>query len=457
VNIDKEIELKRERIRSLRIDILKKRLSEVGGSSDRISFDFYGRKYFCPYGLLSLGSFLNARGYVSSIVILNDLLPNEKSAITQRIQEEIEQCDNDNIVVGITCTTGSYNNAIECLEIAKEIDSEITTVIGGPHVTFELPEKNHTGVIDVIIRGEGEVAFYELLHSLKRGSICQDAETRVIDGKWNNEIDTVPMFSLIPKSIVDQFVLYVLSSRGCPHNCAFCVEQRIFGNRLRYMSTPVFLKMIEILRSNYNRLGLHIADSDFCANKNHAREVCNGLLENKLDVSLSVNTNPQFWRFWRKDSIGRMIAAGIHHFEIGVETSNDGALKLANKGAKFVDSIKTLRLLRKSDAKILTAYWMIGLPGETESTILDSINQLEILFDERLIDTVEPKYFIPYPGTEYYSHPEKFGLEILSRNWMFYDRYSRILPYKLKNVKRHTLRNLLLLSLDVAIEGMRSN
>ena len=77
--------------------------------------------------------------------------------------------------------------------------------------------------------------------------------------------------------------------------------------------------------------------------------------------------------------------------------------------------------VRDNDINIL-AFWMIGLPGDNPLESRKSLNFMAELFRDGLINHVALALFIPYPGTEFYTNPAKYGITILNRDWSRWER-----------------------------------
>lgn len=114
-----------------------------------------------PMGLLYLGAVLEQNNYEVEVL---DLLVSKYSK--DKIQGKLEQYQPD--IVAITAVTMNYPVASDILKYCKSVNPDVTTVIGGPHVTFAAEETlNEAPWIDILVRGEGEQTMLDIVSGKK--------------------------------------------------------------------------------------------------------------------------------------------------------------------------------------------------------------------------------------------------------------------------------------------------
>ncbi len=121
-----------------------------------------------------------------------------------------------------------------------------------------------------------------------------------------------------------------------------------------------------------------------------------------------------------------MWASGCEECGLGVESADDDVLELNNKHLTAEDHTEAIRIIKKAKMRS-KAYWVMGLPGETDKTLeLNKRFVVETQIDKWTIST-----FQPYPGCPVFKSPGKFGIEIInmdfSKWWNYSDRYNHIL------------------------------
>ena len=151
-------------------------------------------------------------------------------------------------VVGITSTTPAIKQAFQVAEMVEEVSPQTLTVLGGPHPSLEPEEVASHGSVDVVVLGEGERTFREIVETFVAGG-----ETQGIPGTMpqvNGDLKRAPDRPLIqdlddlPRPARHRFnmdiyhhplmkkkrVATVMTSRGCPYTCPFC---NMGGTKLR--------------------------------------------------------------------------------------------------------------------------------------------------------------------------------------------------------------------------------
>jgi anaerobic magnesium-protoporphyrin IX monomethyl ester cyclase len=113
--------------------------------------------------LLSLGTLLQSEGVEVEIL---DLLSTR--CTPEKIEKRLTRFQPQ--VVGVTSVTMNFPTAVKTIQACKKMDPEITTIMGGPHVTFTSEETLRAfPEVDIVVRGEGEETMRELLPALERG------------------------------------------------------------------------------------------------------------------------------------------------------------------------------------------------------------------------------------------------------------------------------------------------
>ena len=89
------------------------------------------------------------------------------------------------------------------------------------------------------------------------------------------------------------------------------------------------------------------------------------------------------------------------------------------------------------------------MPGSTVDSLECKLLMISQLISGHVIDIVSPKIFIPYPGTDFYTDPEKYLIEITSRNWDEYERRNPPFPYKCNTIENTEVYRGLLRAFDI--------
>ncbi|HWR26350.1 MAG TPA: radical SAM protein [candidate division Zixibacteria bacterium] len=267
-------------------------------------------------------------------------------------------------------------------------------VAGGP-----LPSIDPVSFIkdfDIVVRGEGEKTMLDVLRAYETGTNSEFIKGIVFKrGELETDLDQIafPARDLFPN---EEYIKYgkkktgyatttVFTTRGCPFRCEFC-SNPVFGVSYRERSPINVLDEVEEAFSlGYDRI--HFADDVFTLNKERVFEICTEIGKRGLDFK---------WEcLGRVDSIDKDLAvkmkeAGCDRIFFGIESGNDGILRIMNKKITVEAARKAVNSAH--DAGIRTgAFFILCYPGETDGTVLDTLR-----FATRLpLDYLS--FTLPYP------------------------------------------------------------
>jgi len=374
---------------------------------------------FPPLGLLYIAAYMEKGGYR---VVVRDLAIRKK-------REENDYKGYD--IVGISTDTTRHHQALRLAKKAKTMGC--TVVMGGPHPGYVDKEILSTRKVDFVVRGEGEVTFSELVAALEK----RDGQLDSIQGisffskgelirtpprPFIENLDSLP-FPARHLINMDDYrrtkfggrdITPLITSRGCPYQCAFCASSHFFGTRVRTRSIESVLNEIEEIYYRYHFNAMAFLDDTFNLFPKRVIELCRGIIARKLDL--------WWWNLSRIDLLFRneevvqeMVRAGAKAVFIGVESSNPKTLEELRKGIDVKETVQTVEMLKRNGLGIHASYILGGL-HDTVKTIHDTIR-----FAKRL-DTNVAQFSIltPYPGTAIYE--EVKGRIFKWRSpWSFFD------------------------------------
>ncbi|MDP4267823.1 MAG: radical SAM protein, partial [Bacteroidota bacterium] len=395
-------------------------------------------------GILSLSSYLKKDGIDVSYIHCDYFL-DEKKFDWHELLEFIAQESKSADICGFYSTT---NNIIKILEIARYVKQtcpNITNIIGGPHATFcDIEILSENSFIDYVVRGEGEETLYEIVKSIgqnnennnlipgatyrKNGEIVRAPDRQQIDYTAIPSVD----FDILPKDY--KFNLLTMYSRGCPFSCNFCAEGGLWGSKVRFRDPNIVAEELKMINEQNSQQIIHLADSEIDAFPEKFDLLLDAIESKNLNCQFSVNIRPDSFKRMNKERLRRMKRLGFSVFFIGVESASDEVLKAMNRRTTFSDFLNTIKLINECEEDfVILPYVMLGFPGETEVTLQQTVNAFIKLLDEGKIDYLFPKIFIPYPGCDVFSNPEKYNVKI-STDYDQYARYSLIPPFEDPNL-----------------------
>lgn len=287
--------------------------------------------------------------------------------------------------VGTAGYTSSLYDAISVLRIAKEVDSEIITLLGGIHSNFcweDILQKDGN-IVDFIIRGEGEITTTDLLDHIYHGKgldvpgIAYLKDGKVISTKERpliKDLDSLPMaWDLIEwkdysfKTKKNSTLAVVSSSRGCTQKCTFCSQRLFWKQKWRARSPENFVAELEYLNRTYGVDVAMIADETPTFDRERWEKILDLLIEKKLDVEILMETRvDDILR--DKEIMHKYIGAGILHIYVGAESANQATLDKYQKNLKIEESKEAIDLINNAGIISETSF-VLGMPDETPASI----------------------------------------------------------------------------------------
>lgn len=194
---------------------------------------------------------------------------------------------------------------------------------------------------------------------------------------------------------------FIVTSRGCPAGCTYCIKHVSYQFSVRVRSPEKIMEELWVLK----KLGInniHMYADLFTVNREQVVELCKMMIDQNIKINWTCNSRVDFVD---EEMLQLMGKAGCWFISWGIESANEAILKHAHKGAKPEQARQALVWSKK--AKINNwGYFIIGLPGETEETI-----QQTIQFAKSLpLDIALFHIAAPYPGTPFF-------FEVVKENW----------------------------------------
>ena len=374
---------------------------------------------FPPLGLLYVAAYAEKEGHQ---VVVKDLA-------VRRKKEEVDFKKYD--IVGISTDTTRHRQALRLAQKAKA--NGCTVVMGGPHPGYVDEEILSTQRVDFIVRGEGESTFSELVGALQKEDRALHAVQGISffsNGKlvrtpprpFIEDLDSLPLPARHLIHLEDyqrtkiggRPITPLITSRGCPYQCAFCASSHFWGTKIRTRSVASVLNEIDEIHHRYHFDAVAFVDDTFNLFPKRVIEICHGIVEKKLDL--------WWWCLSRIDLLLRnegmvkeMVRAGAKSVFIGVESSHTETLEALKKGIDIGSTVQAVEMLKRNGLGIHASYILGGL-HETAETIHETIR-----FAKRL-DTNVAQFCIltPYPGTAIYEQVKDRIFKWRSP-WSFFD------------------------------------
>ena len=363
-----------------------------------------------PNGLLSIGGYLRKHGY--EIKVYDSCFPNQTSypKKIEKTNKIIKEYAPD--FIGLGFPTEAFDSAVEIAKMAKESDKDIFVIVGGIHPTAKSVETLSIPFFDFLVHGEGEITTRELLDAIiakkdltKIKGISYKSDGKIITNDSRPEIiniDEIPFdnrdllidFEKYPKEALGQ----IHTSRGCPYHCAYCSSSIIWENKVRFRSATNVIKEINYLNSQYKVKNINFADDNFLLDPERVRAICDEILNRRLKINWRCCARADIHRYFNADLLKLMHKAGCKQICIGFESGSQKLLDVVNRGVNLINIKQTIKMINDANIR-LHADLIIGLPGEDETTIIETLDLMKQVWDW-CRPTMTVVLFKPYPGTE---------------------------------------------------------
>ncbi len=320
-------------------------------------------------------------------------------------------------LVAIRTSTPSFDWDMRVSEIIKEVTNS-KIIVFGPHVTFFSGEILKLPFVDAIVDGEPELTFLDIAERggfrgcegvlyKEDGTIVQNTAREPV-----GDLDGLPFpaWDMMPYHAYDGGALMrnikpfvtVLTSRGCPHGCAYCPYPVTQGRKLRVRSPENVVDELEWLEKRLGVKAVLFRDPEFALCRDRVVRICEGILKRGLGLVWRCET--------RMDDIDEelvtlMARAGCIGVNMGLESASEKVLRnMKRKAIPLEQAIKVVRTCRKSGIETF-CFFILGLPGETKEDAFKTINYALKLKPHFVQFTTAT----PYPGTELRQWAENRG------------------------------------------------
>lgn len=394
-------------------------------------------KYVTNYGLLMLGHLIKKKGYF--VDYINGDYYSDSNEFFNNVVTIMGEYD-------VICMTGTTPQFSEMKCLASELRNKgynNLLVYGGPHSYFFKSNYEDTD-FDIIFVGHNLDVTIQKIEDTIKGEFAHErgAVKNTIIYEGEGYVDSPKDFSLIPQDYVKETLLYTYSSYGCPNHCRYCAEH-YYNPKVCFLDEKKSLEEIEFLINVVGVKSVHLADSDFFLNPSFCDKFLGLIKKKRFKACFTVNTSPQI--ICKNDTlrlVKKFYDLGLIELLIGVEYFSETVLRKMNKSYDIALFYMKLAEIRKQCPDLIVSFYsLIGLPGSNSDTIIENYNWFKKFYEAKLFDFSFPKFFVPYPGTDVYDHPEDFDSVIVHRNWSDYHRWALPRPIILSELSDDDLLN----------------
>ncbi|MDR4508763.1 MAG: B12-binding domain-containing radical SAM protein [Candidatus Brocadiaceae bacterium] len=328
-------------------------------------------------------------------------------------------------VVGVSVIAGyyQYRKLLKLSYAINKSKQRPTYIIGGhgpsPEPEFFLKKMN----ADIVVIGEGEITIIELMETLERkkslntvkGIGFRDGEKVVINEIRTliRDIDTIPFpayesfpidyYRLLrmPHATNKDFIMPVLSGRGCTFECNFCYRM---DEGFRPRGNESIIEEIKLLKKNYGVTYIAFSDELFMSSIKRTISLCEDFIRTDLKIKWDCNGR---LNYAKPEVLSLMKRAGCVFINYGIEAMDDQVLKNMKKGLTTKQIIEGIEATLASG--ISPGFNIIfGNIGDTEETLRKGVEFLLRYDDGVQMRTIRP--VTPYPGSPLYYDAIRNGL-----------------------------------------------
>lgn len=324
-------------------------------------------------------------------------------------------------VIGISSTFMGVEDVARLCNRVKERNPTAIIVLGGPLSWSVVPDEilRTVPAIDIIVIGEGEQTFLEVVRNLGnpaalcsvKGLVLRQNGAALATGarlplqpeEWlfpNWRLLGIPSPKFLP-------VLPVETARGCPYRCAYCSETTFWGKPVRYRPIEAVVDEISHCIQEYGIDAFRFVDSCLSAPPDRCAQLCSLLKERIVRQNV-----PLKWSSYARVNnltpalLENMRSAGCVALDIGAESGDEAILHTMGKRYSSTEIVHIVRRAREVGI-ITNLNIVVGFPGETDASVERTISMLQ----DAAPDTFSCFSLFVAPNTPLCEQPIRYGLE----------------------------------------------
>jgi len=344
--------------------------------------------------------------------------------------EEIGQKIKDSMadVFGISSFTPYHGEALEIAQIIKDWDRRKIVVMGGAHASCDPEGVLKSPFVDYAVLGEGEVRFPLLIKKIEKKDLKEITEMDGIGYRKDGEIRIDPLQNFIQdldslphpaRELLDldrykmrkKRSTMIITSRGCPHGCAYCSAHLVMGSSFRVRSPEAIIKEMIECQSQYGIQIFDIEDDNFTFDQERAKRLMSLVIENfgeenlpaadRLELSAM---NGVSFASLDGELLKLMKRAGFHTINLSYVSADPSTKEKMRRPKGTTEFDKILEEAEQVGFNVI-AYAILGMPGQTIEEMVDT---LIYLMGKKVL--IGPSVYYATPGTSLFEKCKKDGI-----------------------------------------------
>jgi radical SAM superfamily enzyme YgiQ (UPF0313 family) len=328
----------------------------------------------------------------------------------EEIRKRVEDSRAD--VFGISSSFTPYlREALEIARIIKEWDRRKIVVMGGAHVSCDPEGVLQSPSVDYVVLGEGEGRFPLLLEEIGKGKVENIGNIDGIGHRKDGEIRITPHrnfiedLDLLPQPSrelldLDRYRMrkkrstMIITSRGCPHGCAYCSAHLVMGASFRTRTPEAVLREMTECQKQYGIEVFDIEDDNFTFDRERAKRLMSLMIktfgEGKIELSAM---NGISFASLDREVLRLMKRAGFGTINLSYVSTDPSTKERMRRPKSTTEFGRILEQAAQIGLHVI-AYAILGMPGQT---IAEMVDTLVYLMGKKVL--IGPSIYYPTPGT----------------------------------------------------------
>lgn len=377
---------------------------------------FLRTQYYPPIGLAYLAAYARNQAKEDGLTIDFKILDSLAEKVGFKDLPDIITSYKPD-VVGINFYTENRFEALKTAEIIKKSNQDILVVGGGPHGTLATDDTvKNFAAFDLIVRGEGEVKFYNILKAcLGQGTLSvlegvsyrdNDKVIHSPDLPHIKDLDSIPYpaydllkmdryFGSLDWSETIETMAMLVTSRGCPYRCNFCSSAKAWGNKYRMRSPENIIGEIKQIVDLYKITAIIFFDDTLTINKKRTKALCAQIIEDRLGIRWQTHSRVDVMN---EEIMQLMKDAGCVGLMFGVESGSQRMIDEVIKKKITVEKAREMSGLSRKLNMTNNFSYIISHPQETEEDVEKTMDMIELHLKDK--QTTVLNIMRLYPGTD---------------------------------------------------------
>ncbi|MFZ5351492.1 MAG: B12-binding domain-containing radical SAM protein [Bacillota bacterium] len=342
-----------------------------------------------------------------------------------------EWLDSDVVCIGVSAMTSyQIQDGLEFTKLVKGYNNKITVVWGGWHPSLMPEQTIKNELIDIVVTGQGEIAFRALVRVLAEGSDLKSVPN-ILYKDSNSKIvmnEKKPYLDLVLTNPIEQSYSYVNmeryveplwgstrvigyeSSRGCPWSCSFCSIGSVYKKRWNALPAERVVDGVEYLKTHYQVDAVHFYDNNFFVDMKRAQNISSMFKHRKLQIKWDGTTTVEQFNSFSAGYIESLKESGFFRIIVGIESGDKDVLEKINKKHNNQQVLELAKKCKESGIMASLSF-MVGFPWNPEKDFLETISLIEEILKINQNTEILLFVFSPYLGTEMYNIAKEYGMK----------------------------------------------